>query len=172
MPRPTQWLALLSLVIAAHGATAQRTLRGTLRDSSLATPLAGAVITIVDSSGVTAARTISDAAGGFALTVPPRASTLHLIRIGYRPRNIPIGGATSSLELGMTRIPPILDAVRVSDKELCPGSADRGPAFQYWEQARAGLLAEVVAREANPATVTMMTYERHEHLGEIGRAHV
>jgi hypothetical protein len=166
MPRLIQCLALLVLALAGHDATAQRVLRGTVRDSSQALPIAGAVITIVDSSGATGARTISDANGRFAVTVPVHASTLRLIKIGYRPRTVPVGSATSSLELVMSRIPPILDAVHVSDRELCPGSADQGPAFQYWEQARAGLLAEVVAREANPATVTAITYERHEHLGD------
>ena len=145
---------------------AQRVVRGTVLDSAQAIALPGAVITIVDSSGATGARTISDASGRFAITVPARASTLHLIRIGYRPRDVPVGVASSTLELVMSRIPPMLDAVRVSDRELCPGSADRGPAFEYWEQARAGLLAAVVAREANPATATTLTYERRERLGD------
>jgi hypothetical protein len=159
-------LALLGLAAAAHDAAAQRVLRGTVQDSAQATPLAGAVLTIVDSSGATSARTISDANGRFAITIPARAAGLHLIRIGYRPHTFPIGAASASLELVMSRIPPILDAVRVSDRELCPGSADRGPAFQYWEQARAGLLAEVVAREANPANATILTYERRERMGD------
>ena len=166
MRRLIQYLALLALVIAPHRAMPQRVLHGTVLDSTHTAGLPGAVITIVDSSGATGARTISDASGKFAITVPARASTLHLIRIGYRPRNLPVPVANSSLELVMSRIPPILDAVRVSDRELCPGSDDRGPAFQYWEQARAGLLAEVVAREANPANATTITYERRERLGD------
>jgi hypothetical protein len=166
MRRLLQCLALLALVLAPHGATGQRVLRGTVLDSAHAVGLPGAVITIVDSSGATGARTISDATGRFAITVPARASTLHLIRIAYRPRDLPIPVTNTALELVMSRIPPILDAVRVSDRELCPGSADRGPAFQYWEQARAGLLAEVVAREANPANATTITYERRERLGD------
>jgi len=145
---------------------AQRVVRGTVFDSAQAIGLPGAVITIVDSSGATGARTISDASGRFAIALPLRASTLHLIRIGYRPRDVPVGSGSSPLELVMSRIPPILDAVRISDRELCPGSADRGPAFEYWEQARAGLLAAVVAREANPATATTLTYERRERLGD------
>jgi len=166
MRRAFQCLALLAFAVAPHRSSAQRVLRGTVLDSTRSIGLPGAVVTIVDSSGATGSRTISDAAGKFAITVPARASTLHLIRIGYRPRDLPVPVANSSLELVMSRIPPILDAVRVSDRELCPGSADRGPAFQYWEQARAGLLAEVVAREANPANATIITYERRERLGD------
>jgi hypothetical protein len=172
MPAPVrisgliQYLALLALAVTPRDGAAQRILRGTVHDSAQAAPLAGAVVTIADSSGATAARTISDASGRFAITIPPRASTLHLIRIGYRPRSLPMEASSSPLELVMSHIPPILDVVRVSDRELCPGSPDRGPAFQYWEQARAGLLAEVVARETNPATATIITYERRERLGD------
>src|SRR5262249_46313846 len=64
-----------------------------------------------------------------------------------------------TLEIVMERIPPMLNTVHVSDNELCPGSADRGVAFQVWDQARAGLLATVVARELKPAQARTLTYE-------------
>jgi len=159
-------LALLALAVCGRDAFAQRVIRGVVRDSEFVAPLPGAVITVIDSSGVSGARTISDANGQFSITASPRAASIHLIRIGFRPRDLPLTMVGSSLQLVMTRIPPILDAIRVSDKQLCPGSADRGPAFQYWEQARAGLLAQVVAREANPANATTIVYERHEHVGD------
>jgi hypothetical protein len=159
-------LALLLVVAAHRDATAQRVVRGVVRDSEFAAPLPGAVVSVIDSSGASGARTITDAKGAFSLQASSRAASIHLIRIGYRPRDLPITSASLSLEVAMTRIPPILDAVRVVGQDLCPGSDDRGPAFQYWEQARAGLLAEVVAREANPATATMLVYERHERVGD------
>ena len=37
----------------------------------------------------------------------------------------------------------MLEAVRVAGREVCPGSVERGGAFQLWEQARADLLAAV-----------------------------
>jgi len=164
--RPLEWLLLLALVVAGRSAGAQRVLRGAVRDSDFAAPLPGAVVAVIDSSGATAERTISDASGAFSIALTPRSARLRLIRIGYRPRDVPLASVGASLELVMQRIPPILDAVRVSDRELCPGSDDRGPAFQYWEQARAGLLAEVVAREANPADATVLVYERHQQVGD------
>ncbi len=53
----------------------------------------------------------------------------------------------------------MLNAVKVTDSELCPGSADRGSAFDLWDQARAGLLSAVVARELRPAQAKMVMYE-------------
>jgi hypothetical protein len=156
---------MLCLVSSARSAAAQQ-LRGIARDSSTSAPLPGVVISAVDSIGATLSRTIADASGRFSLTLPTRAVRVRAIRIGYRPRDLllPMGG--SSLEFAMTRIPPMLDAIRVTDRELCPGSTDRGSAFQLWEQARAGLLASVVAREANPATATSVTFERRTIPGD------
>ncbi len=61
----------------------------------------------------------------------------------------------------MEHITPLLEAVRVSDRELCPGGDERGAAFQVWDQARAGLLASIVGREAKPATTSLALYEQY-----------
>jgi hypothetical protein len=83
------------------------------------------------------------------------------MRIGYRLRDITLpANRGAELTFRMERVPPILERVRVSDKEVCPGSEDRGSAFQLWDQARTGLLATIVAREAKPATATTVVYER------------
>jgi hypothetical protein len=152
---------LLSLLSGARVSLAQtQPLRGTARDSATSAPLPGVVLTAIDSSGSTVGRTIADAAGRFSLPLLPSTARIHVVRIGYRPRDFARPPGAASLDFTMSRIPPLLDAVRVSDRELCPGSADRGAAFQLWEQARAGLLASVVARDANPATVTTTVFER------------
>lgn len=54
----------------------------------------------------------------------------------------------------------MLEAVRVTGRELCPGSPERGAAFALWDQARAGLLAAIVTREAKPADANMLSFER------------
>ena len=166
IPTPfARFVALLCLVSTARSAAAQQ-LRGIARDSSTSAPLPGVVISAVDSIGVTLSRTIADAGGRFSLSIPTRAVGIRAIRIGYRPRDVMLPLGESPLEFAMTRIPPMLDAIRVTDRELCPGSTDRGSAFQLWEQARAGLLASVVAREANPATATSLTFERRTIPGD------
>jgi hypothetical protein len=156
--------AILVVACASQNLAAQQ-VRGIVRDSAAAAPLPGAVVSIVDSAGNAIARTIADGAGRFTLSRGPHAATLHVIRIGYQPRDVAIpgtarDGADVTVEFAMRKLPAILDAVRVTDRELCPGSSDRGGAFQLWQQARAGLLAAVVAREANPSMVMTLIYER------------
>jgi len=138
---------------------ASSTLRGAVHDSVTGAPLGGAVVTVLDSSGASSTRTIAGADGSFSLGNPPRSARLRLVRIGYRPREIELSTDRAQvLQITMRRLPPLLDAVRVSDSELCPGSTDRGAAFELWEQARAGLLATIVARETKPAEATAMIF--------------
>jgi carboxypeptidase family protein len=140
---------------------ASSSLRGTVRDSVTGAPLRGAVVTALDSSGATSTRTIADADGKFSLGDAPRAAHLRLVRIGYRPREVAIpSDRAETVQITMSRLPPLLEAVRVSDSELCPGSTDRGAAFELWEQARAGLLATIVARETKPADATALTFDQ------------
>jgi hypothetical protein len=150
---------VLLLALAAHLAAAQQ-VRGIVRDSAANNPLSGVVVSGLDSAGQTAARSITDAAGRFVLLSASNVRRLHLIRIGYRPRDVDVAGRGEvSVNIGMERLPPVLNTVHVSGSELCPGSADRGAAFQLWEQARAGLLATIVARDLKPAMATTLVYE-------------
>lgn len=139
---------------------AAQQVRGVVVANGLNAAVPGAVVALVDSSGRTASRTISDAGGRFALTLAPHAAKVHVIRIGFRPADVelPSGGAPS-ITVMMDRLPPMLDAVRVTGNELCPGGPAQGSAFQVWEQVRAGLLATIVAREANPAQATTLSFE-------------
>lgn len=155
--------ALFGAMIAVPAALSGQQLRGLIRDAGTNAPLPGAVVTLVDSAGEPATRAIADAQGRFTITTPAavRAARLHLIRIGYRPRDVTVPPRFDAvLEVAMDRIPPLLETVRVSGRELCPGSAERGAAFALWEQARAGLLAAVVARELKPANARFVSYDR------------
>src|SRR5581483_10854886 len=60
----------------------------------------------------------------------------------------------------MPRLPTLLQSIRVTESANCPRRADQAAAFALWEQAQAALLATVVAREANPATVVRLTFDR------------
>jgi hypothetical protein len=136
--------------------------RGVVRDSTAGVPLAGAVVVILDSARVASGRAIADAAGRFALARRSTSVSVRVNRIGYRPRevSIPPGQGDFSLELAMVRIPPLLDAVRVTDRELCPGSNDRGAAFLLWEQVRTGLLAQIVANDKGAGMAHALTFRR------------
>src|SRR5438552_2080755 len=130
----------IAVTTAAHG----QTVNGVVRDSATRQPISGAVVSVVDATGKTLRRTIADQAGKFILPVDAAAARLRVLRIGFQPRDVPLAAG----DISMIRLPALLPVVRVSDRPLCPGSSDRGLAFVLWEQARAALLAAVVAREA------------------------
>ena len=147
--------ALLAMVASRAAAQAAR---GVVRDSTANTPLAGAVVTALDSAGVASARTLTDSAGRFAISIE-RARRLRIVRIGYVPREMNVEGR---VDVTMVRIPPLLAAVRVAERVVCPSDdiARSASAWQMWDQARAGLLGSVVAATANPVTATTLLYHR------------
>ncbi|HEY4304863.1 MAG TPA: carboxypeptidase regulatory-like domain-containing protein [Gemmatimonadaceae bacterium] len=154
-------LVVFLTILMASRASAQQ-MRGVVHDSAAGAPLAGAVVTALDSAGRNGARTISGSDGRFAIIIGPSTTRLRVLRIGYRPIDMVLrADRTTSIGIRMGHVPPILDVVRVSGSELCPGSPERGAAFQIWEQARAGLLATIVGREANPAMATTVKYSTH-----------
>ena len=159
--RPRAWLLTLSIVAVLAPSALSAQLRGVILDAPTRAGLGGAVVTLLDPAGTMTARALSDAAGRFTIARDPRATKLRVMRIGYRPYEAPLHAGATPLELVMDRIPPMLSTVRVTDSELCPGSEDRGSAFQLWDQARAGLLATVVARELKPAMAKTVVYDSH-----------
>lgn len=155
--------ALISLVASS---AAPQTVRGVVRDSAANSPLAGAVVMALDSAGVATARTITDSAGRFIVSVF-RARRLRFVRIGYVPRET---NADTHVDVSMLRIPPLLTTVHVAKRAVCPSDdlARSASAWQMWDQARAGLLGAVVGGAANPVTATTLLYDRrlttYDHL--------
>lgn len=152
----------LALALASTRPAGAQRVHGTLRDTTSAQPVLGAVVTLLDSAGAPLARTITDERGTYSLPLGVGRRRVRAIRIGYQPRELAVGRASEdvTLDFAMTRIPAMLSGVKVSGRPLCPGSGDHGLAFSLWEQARAALLASVVAREAKPADVRMLSYDR------------
>jgi hypothetical protein len=153
---------LLACGALAMPAGAQR-VTGTVSDSLNRFPVAGAVVMLLDSSRVTVARGLTDDRGAYRMALPAAARILRVVRIGYEPREVPVAGeraGDASLDLGMLEIPNMLRSVRVFAPSHCSRRKDRAAALSLWEQARAGLLATVVARESNPATLFRLGFER------------
>ncbi len=145
--------------------SAQR-VTGTVRDSVSGLAIPGAVISAFDSAGHPGLRTISDEAGRFSLEVASGPARLRIIRIGFEPRTIalPAGARDrgARLQIRMLALPALLTRVRVSDKAICPGNEDRSGALALWDQARAGLLAAVVARQSKPGDMTVLSFVTDE----------
>lgn len=155
-------LATLLLFAARERVRAQE-LRGIVVDSTSRRPIAGAVLVVLDSSGSTLARNITNERGSYRVELPPGAQRLHALRIGYRVRDIRLPARTADvtqLDVAMTAIPALLEPMRVTVAPRCPRRSDAAAAYSLLEQARAGLLATIVAREARPATLKLLVYER------------
>ncbi|MDB4888966.1 MAG: hypothetical protein JWL61_821 [Gemmatimonadetes bacterium] len=158
-PRRTLVLALVCLVFSATPALAQR-VSGTVRDSIADTPIGGAVVWLSDSAGAPIARSIGDATGAFSVLRARAATRLHVVRIGYRPLDVPVPAGDTAVILRLEAIPTFLSAVSASDNRLCPGDKNSVKGFELWEQARAALLASVVARETHPPRVRLISFTR------------
>jgi len=154
-------LALGILAIAPVTATAQR-ITGVVRVSDSNTPLAGVVVSTLDSAGASLNRSLSDQNGRYSVAIDRRSAALRAQRIGFRPATIAIRGIESDsvIDLSIDRAAVVLEGMRVSATTTCGGATDgRGPS-EAWEQARSALLAAIVAREAKPARVQLLEYTR------------
>jgi hypothetical protein len=149
----------LSLV-AGRRASAQ-TLQGVVRDTAAHQPIGGAVLLVFDSAGNTVARNITDAAGAYRIPATSQMRRMRVLRIGFRPRELTLPSLTNGnvqVDVTMTALPTLLDAVQVTTDVRCSRRDDRLAAWSLLDQARAGLLATVVAREAKPAEMIRLRY--------------
>jgi hypothetical protein len=156
----------LSVIVAATAASeaCAQTLRGTVRDSASGVPIPGAVVTLLDSAGGVAARTTTDEGGQFrAVLIGNGVRAVRVVRLGFRPRTITLPVARDDVirvEVPMTSIPMSMQSVNVTAGPGCPRRPDRQLALAVLEQARAGLLASVVARSDKPARMTRLRATR------------
>lgn len=133
-----------------------------MREATAAAPIAGAVVSLLDSAGHTVARTLSSADGRYWLAGNGTGAVIRAVHIGFRPSSGAIlrGDSDVVADVRMTLLPAVLDAVEVHDQQLCPASANAPAAFALWEQARTALLAGIVSREVNPPVIRMLSYTR------------
>src|ERR1039458_656170 len=153
---------LMASVALAHVARAQ-SLAGIARDSISRLPIAGAVVTTLDSAGGTLARGLSNERGEYRVAMREGARTARIVRIGFVPVEVPLPpatGGTIRLDVTMYSLPSMLQAQRVLANSNCSTRRDRAEALGLWEQARAGLLATIVTREENPAKVVRLGFYR------------
>ena len=146
----------LILLAACARVLGAQELRGTVREASSGLPIPGAVLLMLDSAGITRARNITDEHGVYRIVAAGWMRRLRVVRIGFRPTEVelpPIGLEVITTDVEMTSIPVLLEPVRVKTGAKCPKRDDRLAALSLLEQARAGLLATVVAREARPAVM-------------------
>ena len=155
-------VAAALLVMVAHRVAAQDA-RGTVLDSASGTPIAGVVVVVSTATGTTLGRTITNDRGSYSIALPPSATRLDFLRIGFRPRSLALPwpvSAVAPFDMTMVSLPSLLSGVRVSANPQCKGRPDREDAHALWQQARAALMASVVARERTRVALTHLAYER------------
>lgn len=158
--------SLVSILFAccsfASAARAQF-LSGRVADSVARIPVPGVVVMLLDSAGATVARNLSNERGEYRIALRDAARTVRFVKIGFIPREVSLqdvrGGATR-LDVAMFALPSLIQAVRVTANSRCRVRKDRAQALGLWEQARAGLLATIVAREENPGKVVRLGFFR------------
>jgi len=147
--------ALTVFVFALAGAANGQELRGVVRDSASRLPIPGAVVSLLDSTTTTVARTTTNERGQFRVVLLGDAvRRVRIVRLGFRPADarlpVPSDGIIQ-MEVVMVSIPLGLLPVQVTAGPSCSRRRDRTQALALLEQARAGLLATVVARSDKPA---------------------
>ncbi|HEY4217888.1 MAG TPA: carboxypeptidase-like regulatory domain-containing protein [Gemmatimonadaceae bacterium] len=163
--RSVTWVGLcaLALVGTSRSLAAQR-VTGHVTESSSNTPVAGAVVALLDSTGKTMARTVTNASGLYQLAGAGGAAKITAIHIGFRPASAAIATLTAdaslTANLSLDVLPQLLDAVAVHDQTLCPATKSAPAAFALWDQARNALLASVVARDVDAPKVRSILYTR------------
>jgi hypothetical protein len=138
-------------------------IRGAVTDSVTGQPVAGAVVLLFDAAGTEVGHNITSEIGLYRIPRPAAASRVRFIKLGFYPddRRIPDTPGDVEVNATMRVIPRMLEAVSVRANQSCQRRADSDAAFAMWQQARSGLLATVVARDAMPARVAVLLYERH-----------
>lgn len=158
-------IAAAAALLAFPVAVKAQSVRGTVIERGTGTPVGGAVVQLLDSSGSTVTRAITGADGAYRLTAP-RAGTfgLRVLRIGFQPS----AAVTVALDAGADIIqPPLLagasvslDTVRVAARRECQVRPDAATAtFAVWEQIRTALIAAQITLDRRLIT-SSVAYER------------
>jgi hypothetical protein len=153
----------LALGLQVTRAEAQTTeLKGIIRERLTGQPLAGVVVTLVDSAHSVLLRTRSMESGQFWIQAPVEALRLRVQRLGFAPQEMVLSKSdvSAALDIQMDRVAALLQPVEVRASPQCPVRPDYGRAQSLLEQARAGVLSFVLARELRPVSLIRATYIR------------
>jgi hypothetical protein len=151
------------LIMSLAAPLAAQNIRGAVRDSASHQPIAGAVVMLLDSTGALLGRNISNERGQYSVAYARVARSMRVVRIGFLPRELRVRDSDAidqPIDVVMVPFSVALAAVRIIDRPGCPQRGDRAKTLALWEQARAGLLSTVVAREMNPMTVHRLAFDR------------
>src|SRR5689334_726056 len=165
----TLWLrriALASAFACAGRAAAAQSIRGVVADSQSGRPIAGAVVLLMNAGGFVVNRTVTSELGAYTIRRDSLAVKGQVLRLGFRPRIISAAelasaDASGELSIRIVAIPQLLEPMTSRAGASCPKRRDRAAAFGFWEQAKAGLMASVYARDSSPGFFSTLIYEKY-----------
>ncbi len=162
-----RWLAFLFMGALLSRPAAAQVVRVALRDSVTGALVVGALVSALDSTGVSRADALSNELGVVTLRVPSIGLwTLRVRRIGMSPLRIPNvridAGTVATLPLNIATIRQRLTSVRVTaDARNCgraPSGTDR--AGMLWEQISLALRASTLTSSDSAAALPLQIEER------------
>ncbi|MBL0170626.1 MAG: carboxypeptidase regulatory-like domain-containing protein [Gemmatimonadaceae bacterium] len=163
LPRVAPMLQCLLGVLLHTTALGAQSLQGTVVDSALRKPVPGSIVMVLDAAGNSLARTLTNQRGQYRVTLPNHAARVRVLHVGFRPGGAaipPTANGVARLDVSLALLSTVLEAVDVRDNTNCAVRRDRGQALALWEQARQGLLAMIVAREAIPSRLKRLRFQR------------
>jgi hypothetical protein len=139
--------------------------RGEVVEEESGTPIAGAMVVLLDAGGSVAARALTDDFGRFAGEVRGRGShRARVDRIGYQslttePFDVPAGGTFQRIRVPIRAID--LAGLDVSASRRCRLREDVGAAtVTVWDEARKALEAAAWTLESGSYTYTLLGFRR------------
>lgn len=147
-------------------ASSAQIVRGTITDRRTEAPQPGVVVVLLDSTGNTVARVLTDERGMYQLPAG-RAGTYRVrtLRIGFRPSTsdpivLAVGQQVSEPAL-VAGVPISLETVRVLGRSVCQVRPDSAAAtFAVWGQIRTALAAAQITAATRNLTATIVQHQR------------
>lgn len=146
---------------------AAQSVRGRLVDQQTGTPVAGAFVTLYDSSGTRLNAVLGGADGRFRIDAPRAGRfTVQVERLGYRTffsETFTLGDAAVVMEFRMPEQAIVLEALAAEATRKCTGRRDlAAAAATIWEELRKAL--SVASWTARTAQVRYEIVEYHREL--------
>ena len=140
-----------AVLISAVTPASSQVVRGSVRSRATDASVPGTVLVLIDAAGETAARTLADEHGRFAL-YPPFAGRYRLraARIGFRPITSDVFtlAADTTIALELVDIPLDLPVMTTRERTQCSVRPDSGLALaSLWDDVKTALLATAITRE-------------------------
>lgn len=163
MPRS---LGTAAFLLAFPALLAGQSVRGIVSDRNTSAPLPGVVLLLLDGTGATVGRALSNELGEYRVAaLRPGAHRLRALRIGFLPVTTDAftlaAGAEQIRPLALAGIPVALDTFRVTSRGRCDVRPDSAMAtYRVWEQVRTALTATEISGRAPAVRARIRSYDR------------